>query len=99
MARERRKSKERRYCMPDPSATLIDAIIMEQIQPRSRVLDLGCGDGRLLASLRDQHQAIVQGIELDRNELRLAVSRGVAVIQADLDEGLEGFPDGSFDFA
>jgi methionine biosynthesis protein MetW len=85
--------------MPDLSALRTDEIIMRQIKPGSRVLDLGCGDGRLLANLRDKHQALVQGIELDLQALKAAVAAGVPVIQADLDEGLEGFPDESFDFA
>jgi methionine biosynthesis protein MetW len=94
-----KKTKSRRYCMPDPYAALTDDIIMGQITPGSRVLDLGCGDGRLLATLRDRQQAIVQGVELDLNELKAAVGRGVPVVQADLDQGLGGFPDGLFDFA
>ncbi|MGB0741704.1 MAG: methionine biosynthesis protein MetW, partial [Planctomycetaceae bacterium] len=40
-----------RYQIPDPSVRLTDELIMENIQPNSRVIDLGCGDGRLLARL------------------------------------------------
>ena len=90
---------EFRCWMPDLSALRTDEIIMHQIQPGSRVLDLGCGDGRLLANLRDKHQALVQGIELDLQAIKAAMAVGVPVIQGDLDEGLEGFPDESFDFA
>jgi methionine biosynthesis protein MetW len=85
--------------MPDPMAENIDEIILEEIQPGSRVVDLGCGNGRLLATLRDKHQAVVQGIELDLHEILAAMAKGVPVIQADLDQGLEGFADTSFDFA
>lgn len=85
--------------MPDPSAALTDELIMREIERGSRVLDLGCGDGRLLASLRDKHQATVQGVELDLNELKACIARGIPVVQADLDRGLENFPDDLFDFA
>jgi methionine biosynthesis protein MetW len=91
--------KPRRFCMPDPFAVLTDEIIQAQIRPGSRVLDLGCGDGRLLQSLREVRQCQVQGIELDLHELTLAVQRGVPVLQGDLDRGLPLFPDNSFDFA
>lgn len=85
--------------MPDPFAVLTDEIIQAQIPPKSRVLDLGCGDGRLLQTLRDQHQCQVQGIELDLHELKLSMHRGIPVVQGDLDRGLPSFPDDSFDFA
>ena len=85
--------------MPDPFAVLTDEIIQAQISPGSRVLDLGCGDGRLLQTLRDSHQCKVQGIELDLHELTLAMNRGIPVIQGDLDRGLPIFPDDAFDFA
>jgi methionine biosynthesis protein MetW len=97
--KQKKQRPGRRYCMPDPLAKNIDEIILGQIQPRSRVVDLGCGDGRLLATLRDQHQAVVQGIELDLHQIMAAMAKGVPVIQADLDQGLEGFADTSFDFA
>jgi methionine biosynthesis protein MetW len=97
--KQKKNRPERRYCMPDPMAENIDEIILEEIQPGSRVVDLGCGNGRLLATLRDKHQAVVQGIELDLHEILAAMAKGVPVIQADLDQGLEGFADTSFDFA
>lgn len=85
--------------MPDPFAVLTDEIIQAQIRPRTRVLDLGCGDGRLLQTLRDQYHCQVQGIELDLHELKAAMHRGIPVLQGDLDRGLPSFPNHSFDFA
>ncbi|MDF1744988.1 MAG: methionine biosynthesis protein MetW [Gimesia sp.] len=77
---------------------MTDKLLLEQIQPGSRVLDLGCGDGRLLARLRDERGASVLGIEIDITQHHAAIARGVPVIQADLDEGLHDIPDGSFDY-
>lgn len=94
-----RERPDRRYCMPDPLATLTDETIVAQIPFASRVLDLGCGDGRLLKRLRDTHGASVQGLELDQTQIVGALENGVPVVHADLDRGLEGFPDLSFDFA
>lgn len=99
MASALKTKTPRRFCMPDPFAVLTDEIIQAQIRPQARVLDLGCGDGRLLQTLRDVHQCQVQGIELDLDELKAAMYRGIPVLQGDLDHGLEGFPDNSFDFA
>ncbi|MSR56614.1 MAG: methionine biosynthesis protein MetW [Planctomycetaceae bacterium] len=94
-----RDRHDRRYCIPDPLASLTDETIVSQIPYRSRVLDLGCGDGRLLKRLRDTHGASVQGIEIDQRQIVNSIANGVPVIHADLDRGLEGFPDRSFDFA
>ena len=88
-----------RYCLPDSTEALTDEIIREQIEPGSRVIDLGCGDGRLLSMLRDEHACTVQGVELDRQHIVATITRGVPVIHADLDQGLPEFPEDSFDFA
>jgi methionine biosynthesis protein MetW len=86
------------YFRPDPTASLIDRLIMQQIPRGARVLDLGCGDGRLLCRLRDELGNSIQGIELDHLQVVEAISKGVPILQADLDEGLEDIPDHSFDF-
>ena len=85
------------YRMRDPSVE--DEIIIEQIESGSRVIDLGCGDGRLLDRLRAERGCAVQGVELDLDEYHMAINRGLAVIRADLDEPLQVVPDASFDFA
>ncbi|HTI50218.1 MAG TPA: methionine biosynthesis protein MetW, partial [Planctomycetaceae bacterium] len=79
-----RERPDRRYCMPDPLATLTDETIVAQIPFGSRVLDLGCGDGRLLKRLRDTHGASVQGLELDQQQIVGALQNGVPVVYADL---------------
>ena len=90
---------QKRYRMPDPTAVLTDEIIGQHISPGSRVIDLGCGDGRLLALLRDDHGCRVLGIEINPRRIVRAIERGVPVVHADLDEGLPDIPDDSFDCA
>ncbi len=91
--------RPRRYCMPDPSVAITDEIIKREIPAGSRVIDLGCGDGRLLKLLQQEHQCTIQGVELDDEEFLRALQRGVPVVRGDLDEGLQNIPDNSFDFA
>jgi len=80
--------------MSDPS-------IMEGIArlvPRgSRVLDLGCGNGELLAYLQAQRGCTGYGIEIDDANVLACTQRGVNVIQLNLEEGLSMFGDDSFD--
>ena len=63
----------------------------------SRVLDLGCGDGALLAYLQAQRGCSGYGIEIDDANVLACVGKGVNVIQLNLDEGLATFDDASFD--
>lgn len=75
-----------------------DALIEEELPAGASVLDLGCGRGELLARLVAAKGIRAQGIELDPEAVAACVERGVAVFQADLDEGLRGFADRSFDY-
>ncbi|MBP7133393.1 MAG: methionine biosynthesis protein MetW [Aquabacterium sp.] len=72
-------------------------VIAQLVPPGSRVLDLGCGNGALLAHLRDTRQCTGYGIELDDAKVLQCVQRGVNVIQRNLEEGLSLFDDNSFD--
>ncbi len=92
-------STDKRYRMPDPTVALTDEVIARQIERGSRVIDLGCGDGRLLSRLRDEHDCSVQGVELDVASLVGSLNNGVPIIHANLDRGLPEVPDDSFDFA
>ena len=75
------------------------AIIAEHVDARARVLDVGCGDGELMASLRDERQVDVRGLELDAGNVSAAVARGLSVVQGDADTDLAYYPDKAFDYA
>ncbi|MCJ0829284.1 methionine biosynthesis protein MetW [Acinetobacter sp. NIPH1876] len=76
----------------------IDQRLAEKwINPNSSVLDLGCGDGELLAHMSKQHNIRAYGLEIDQEKIAIAVSRGLNIIQQDLNLGLSRFADQSFD--
>ena len=72
-------------------------IMAELVPVGSRVLDLGCGDGAMLAYLQQVRNCTGYGIEIDDANVLACVKRGVNVIQLNLDEGLSLFDDASFD--
>lgn len=73
-------------------------LIYDWIAPGSKVLDLGCGDGQLLAALVEEKGCTGYGVELDTDSVIAAMNKGVNVLQADLEQGLKsGFLDNSFD--
>ena len=72
-------------------------LVAELVPPGSRVLDLGCGRGELLALLRDRRGCSGYGIEIDDANVLACEQRGVNVIQLNLEEGLALFEDQSFD--
>jgi methionine biosynthesis protein MetW len=67
------------------------------VAPSARVLDLGCGDGSLLAHLRESRRVSGYGIEIDDAGVLASIGNGVNVIQSDLESGLAGFDDQTFD--
>jgi methionine biosynthesis protein MetW len=75
------------------------AVIAANVAPGSRVLDVGCGDGELMAALRDEKQVDARGLELDSGDVAGAVARGLSVVQGDADTDLADYPDNSFDYA
>lgn len=75
------------------------ATIAGQIEPGTRVLDIGCGDGALLASLRDDKGVDARGMEIDAALVAECVSRGLSVVQGDAERELSDYPTGAFDYA
>jgi len=73
------------------------AVIANWIPPGERVLDLGCGDGKLLRYLRETKGVVGYGVEIDHNSVLGCISNDVDVIQIDIEGGLSGFEDQSFD--
>lgn len=67
------------------------------IKPNSRVLDLGCGDGELLAYLQRTLGVTGYGIEINDDKINLAIAKGLSIIEQDLNDGLARFGDNSFD--
>jgi methionine biosynthesis protein MetW len=74
------------------------AIISELIAPETRVLDLGCGEGELLAWLAENKNVEARGVELVGVKVQRAIARGVSVYQGDIDQGLADYPDRVFDY-
>ena len=75
------------------------AIIAGHVAHGARVLDIGCGDGELMAELRDRRQVDARGLEIDPRNVSLAVAKGLSVIQGDADKDLTYYPDRAFDYA
>ena len=74
------------------------AIIGDIVDPGSRVLDLGCGDGELLAWLADHKRVDARGVEVAGARVQRAISRGVSVFHGDIEEALSDLPDQAFDY-
>jgi methionine biosynthesis protein MetW len=73
-------------------------LIADLIEPHTRVLDVGCADGALLAYLARTKHVDARGIELSQEGVHDCVSQGLAVVQGDGDTDLAIYPDGSFDY-
>lgn len=67
------------------------------IKPKSRVLDLGCGDGTLLLHLQKSLGITGYGLEIDEHKINEAIGKGLNIIEQDLNDGLARFSDNSFD--
>ena len=81
------------------SALRIDLkLIADMVEPSSRLLDVGCGDGSLLEYLSHEKGVDGRGIELSMDGVNACVSQGLSVIQGDADTDLFNYPDHAFDF-
>ena len=72
--------------------------IVDRIEPKARVLDLGCGDGTLLDMLIAQKHIHGYGIEIDFENILACIKRGINVFQGNIDEGLREYSDKSYDY-
>lgn len=79
------------------SDVALHQVIAQMVPHGARVLDLGCGDGALLAHLQASRGCSGYGVEIDDTNVHACIQRGVHVIQLNLDEGLSMFRDASFD--
>lgn len=75
------------------------AIIARHVAADSRALDVGCGDGELMAFLAREKGVIARGLEIDGALVAKAVARGLSVVQGDADRDLAEYPDDAFDYA
>ena len=73
-------------------------IIADLIEPNTRVLDVGCGDGTLMEFLKNNKKIDIRGIEILKNNVQKCIGKGLTVIEGDAEKDLSQFPDGSFDF-
>lgn len=73
-------------------------LVAQMVEPGSRVLDVGCGDGALLSLLRERNNVDGRGIELSREGVNACLAKGLAVIQGDADTDLADYPDDTFDY-
>lgn len=74
------------------------AIISELIEPNTRVLDLGCGEGELLDWLAQNKNVDARGVEISGARAQQAIARGVSVFHSDLEDALADLPDQAFDY-
>ena len=85
--------------VPDHKSIRVDLqMIADMIEPHSRVLDVGCGDGTLLDYLVNFRHVDGRGIELSSEGVKASISAGLSVIQGDADTDLKDYPDDAFDY-
>jgi methionine biosynthesis protein MetW len=73
-------------------------VIASWIEPGSKVLDLGCGEGILLHYLKETRQAICTGIERAESKVGAGIGRGLSVLQGDINQEILDYPDDTFDY-
>jgi methionine biosynthesis protein MetW len=84
---------------PDTASPRLDFLLLaDMVAPGSRVLDVGCGDGSLLALLGDRKGVDGRGIEISREGVNACLAKGLPVIQGDADTDLSDYPNDAFDY-
>ena len=74
-------------------------IIASWVKPGARVLGLGCGEGELLYWLKTEKQVVERGIEIKESKVVKCIEKGISVLQGDINEELNDYPDNAFDYA
>jgi len=98
MESERNRSVDASKSRGLDRARLDYRVIADWIGPESSVLDLGCGDGELLSILVKEKRVRANGIEIDEQAIYKCVEKGLSVFHEDIEQGLSGYPDESFDY-
>ncbi len=83
---------------PSQSEHLEHELICQIVEEGSKVLDLGCGEGDLLKKLQERKKAQCTGVEVSDDKVYECISKGLTAYHGDIDEGLEDFPDKTFDY-
>ena len=73
-------------------------IIVDLIEEKTRVLDVGCDDGALMESLKKDKNVDARGIEISKDKVQICVSKGLTVIEGNAELDLKQFPNDSFDY-
>lgn len=74
-------------------------LLSSWIEPGSKVLELGCGNGELLFHLREEKEVKAWGIEIKDSRVAACIDKGLSVIQGDINEEVKDYPDNAFDYA
>jgi len=83
-----------------PDITRVDLLLIaDMVEPGSRVIDIGCGDGMLLRILSETRDVDARGVEISQAGVNRCVASGLSVVQGDADTDLMNYPDGAFDYA
>jgi len=94
----RENKKANRHYETSQGLHLNYEIICDHIEPKSKVLDLGCGSGELLKLLKDKKNVYCRGVEINEDNVIKCIEKGLSVFQGDIDEGLKDYQDKSFDY-
>jgi len=91
--------KTERELIFEPTLRYDLKIIASWIKPGTKVLGLGCGEGDLLHWLKKKKNVIERGIEIEESKVVKCIEKGVSVLQGDINEEIEDYPDNTFDYA